>query len=161
MMACLSWISEPSTITTKCTQSSPAARVVMMSFFELLVFVVFHILGFHLGALGHDGEYLVKNLVELGGGNIGAVLRHAHVVGLLTFGRGPAGDGNLFGKTLLKHDALEVLHAVLGVIDAVHLEVPVEVRGTVEEVDVGGLHDALALVVVDGGDGDVALDVDP
>ena len=130
-------------------------------FLQLLVFVVVHILGFHLGAFGHDGEHLVEDLVELGGGYVGTVLRHAHVVGLLAFGRGPAGDADLLGQALFEHDALEVEVGVVGVEFAVHFEVPVKVGGAVEEVDVGGFDDALGLVVVDGGDGDVALDVDP
>ena len=130
-------------------------------FLELLIFVVFHILRFYLGAFGHDGEHFIEKFVELCGGNVGTVFRHTHIVGLFAFGRGPAGDADLFGQALLEHDALEVEEGVVAVKLAIHLEVPVEVGSAVEEVDVGSFDDALSLVVVDGGDGDVAFDVDP
>ena len=130
-------------------------------FLQLLILIVFHILRLYFGTFGHDGEHLVKDFVELGSGHVGAVLRHTHVVGLLAFGRRPTGNANLFRQTLLEHDAFEVEIGVIGVKLAVHLEVPVEVGGAVEEVDVGGLDNALGLIVVDGGNGDIAFDVDP
>ena len=93
---------------------------------QLVVLVVFKVLGFYFGTAGHGGEYIVQHAAQFGGGDVGTVFGHSYVGGFFTFGRCPARDGDLLGQTVFEHDTLEVVDCVLGVEADVHLTVPVK-----------------------------------